>query len=142
MIREEPVPHDFGLLLKPIGLEALHRLELIGVSAERVAHQRKVEPSTGLGLPDVRHLVDEQALPMQRFLRKIFRPELRMRMEMDSAHRRHRDAVRLERPPFAANHPDLRIVDRIAEDGTRELDFAWSEGARGIVYQPLILSSR
>ena len=37
--------------------------------------------------------------------------------------------ARVERPPFALDQPHLRIIDRVAEDGAREVDLAWGEDA-------------
>jgi hypothetical protein len=50
-------------------------------------------------------------------------------MEMDVAARGHRDSSRLEKPPFAAHEPHLAIIDRVAENGARDRDFASGEGA-------------
>jgi hypothetical protein len=63
-------------------------------------------------------------------------------MEVDIPHGGHGHALGLEGPPFAPDHPDLRIVDRVSEDRTGDFDLAGREWAR-IVYvsQPLILSS-
>ena len=121
---------DFGLLLEPVALERPARTKIIGVAAERMAHQRQVEAAARLRLPDVGHFVDEQALPRERLFREIVGPQVAMRDgngycpvgAID-------DALRLERPPFAPDQADPRIIDRLAEHRSGELDFA--ESVRG-----------
>jgi len=54
-----------------------------------------------------------------------------MRMEMDVAHRSHGHAAGLERPPFAPDHPHLRLIDGLAENGPGKLDFTLRQGAGG-----------
>ena len=61
-ISQETVADDLGLLFEPIAVEAAAKFELIAVAAERMTHQREVIFSVLLGLPDVRHFVDEEAL--------------------------------------------------------------------------------
>jgi hypothetical protein len=78
-------------------------------------------------------LMDEEPLPVERLLRKILRPQVRVRMEMDMPHGRHGNAARLERPPLATDHPHSRIIDRIRENGSRQLDLAGSERARAVL---------
>lgn len=128
-VGEKPVTDDFRLLLKAVVLEASARLDLISVAAERVPHQRQIESPAFLRLPDMGQLVDEETLPMERLARKIVRPEVRVRVEVDVAHRGHGDALRLERPPFAADHSHALIIDRIAEDRTGKLDLAGCQRA-------------
>ena len=65
-VREEAVADDFRLLLKAIVARRPPRLQLIAVAAERVPHQRKIEAPALLRLPDMRELVDEEALPVER----------------------------------------------------------------------------
>ena len=107
---------DFRLLLKAVTMERPAVLELVSVAAEGVAHERQIEAPARLRLPDVGQLMDEKALPMQRLAGEILRPEVRMRMEMNVAHRGHGDARRLERPPFAVDHPHPAVIDGVAED--------------------------
>ena len=121
--------HQFGLLFKPIAVEGAAFPELIGVAAEGMPHQDEVEAPARLGLPDMGHLMDEQALQRQPFFRKIFRPEVGIGMEVNIARRRHDDSARLERPPFAADELYAIVVDGIAEDRTGEGDFTGSERA-------------
>ncbi len=61
-IGEKAVTDKFGLLFEPIAIEALAVLYAIGIAAERVAHQRQIKAPVALGLPDVSHFVDEEAL--------------------------------------------------------------------------------
>src|SRR6187551_2994047 len=62
-VGHEAVTDDFGLLLKPIVLEPPAGLQLVLVTAERMAHQRQVETTALLRLPHVREFVHEEALP-------------------------------------------------------------------------------
>src|SRR4029079_11544278 len=77
-VREEAMADDFRLLLKAIILEAPPRLQLIAVTAERVPHQREIEAPALLRLPDMRELVDEKTLPVERLRAEILGPEVRM----------------------------------------------------------------
>jgi hypothetical protein len=58
-VGEETVPDDFRLLFEAIVFEAAPGLELVAVATKGVAHQRQVESSSLLRLPDMRQLVDE-----------------------------------------------------------------------------------
>ena len=124
---------DFCLLFDAVVFEGSSVFELIGIAAERVAHQRKIEAAAGLGLPDVRQLMDEKTLTMQWLATKVLRPEVGARMEMDIAHWRHSDAARLEGPPPAANHSNAWIVNRVAEDRSGKFDLASGERTRNVV---------
>ena len=59
MVGEESVADDFGLLFKAIVLEPPPGLQVITVSAEGMAHERKVESPALLRLPHVGELVHE-----------------------------------------------------------------------------------
>ena len=67
---------NFGLLLKAIVLETASGLQLVAVPAEGVPHQRQVEATTLLRLPDMGELVDEKTLAMQRLAAEILGPEV------------------------------------------------------------------
>lgn len=119
---------NFRLLFKSVALERPTGLDLITVTAEGMPHQRQIEAAALLGLPDVRQLVDEETLPVKGFFCEILRPKVRMRMEVNMAHRRHRNASRLKGPPFAMDHAHSRIVDRVTEDRFRHRDLAGCQG--------------
>ena len=76
MVGKKAVADDFGLLLKAIVLEPPSGLEVVAVSAERMAHERQVESPSLLRLPDVSQLVHEKTLPMERLAREILGPEI------------------------------------------------------------------
>ena len=116
--------NDFRLLFKAIVLEPPSLDERIAVLAKWVTHQRQVKSPASLRLPHMRELVDENALFAQVFAGEIFRPQVRMRVEMDVSRRRHSDVAWLEGPPAAAKHPDPRIVDRITEHAAGELNLS------------------
>src|ERR1041384_7164814 len=84
-VGEEAVADDFRLLLEPVTLERPAVLELIGVAAERMAHQRQIEAPSLLRLPHMGHFMDEQALPVKRLFREVVGPQIGMRMEMNIA---------------------------------------------------------
>ena len=67
---------NFGLLLKAIILEPASGLQVVAISAEGVPHQRQVEATTLLALPDMGELVDEKTLAMQRLAAEILGPEI------------------------------------------------------------------
>ena len=76
MVGKKAVADDFGLLLKAIVLEPAPGLQVIAVAAEGVPHQRQVEATTLLRLPDMGELVDEKTLAMQRLAAEILGPEI------------------------------------------------------------------
>ena len=126
---EEDVADDLRLLLEPVAVERPAVPKRIGVAAERVAHQRQIEAAAGLGLPDMGHFVDEQPLAVQRLGREILRPRGRRAgwkwiLPVGAIAM----PPRLERPPFAPDHPDLRIIDGVAEHRSGEGDFAGGQG--------------
>ena len=102
--------------------------QLIAVATEGMPHQRQIETAAGLRLPHMGHFVDEQALQRQALPGEIFGPQWAFRVEMDVARRGHDCLPGLERPPFAPDHPDPVIIDRIAEHGARQLNLAGGEG--------------
>jgi hypothetical protein len=59
MLCQEYVADNFRLLLEAIKAEWFARFEAVVVAAKGMAHQRQVETSTLLRLPDMRQLVDE-----------------------------------------------------------------------------------
>src|SRR5207302_3952257 len=65
-IREEAMADDFRLLFEAIPGERLPGLQLIAIAAERMAHQRQIEAPLDLRLPDMGHLMDEEALATKR----------------------------------------------------------------------------
>ena len=125
--------NDFGLLLKAIVLEAPTGLEGIAVAAEGVPHQGQIEAAALLGLPDMGELVDEKALPMQRFTAEILGPQVGMGMEMDVPGRGHGHAARMEGPPLPPDHPHAAVIDRVAEDRTCKLDLSYGQRA-GVIF--------
>ena len=66
--------NQFRLLLQAISIERAALDEPITIATERVAHQRQIEASASLGLPDMGHFVNEQALERQALLGEILRP--------------------------------------------------------------------
>lgn len=123
-VGEEAVPDDLGLLFKAIVFEPATVFEPVGISAERMSHQRQIEASARLRLPHMSQLVDEESLSVERLFREIVGPQVGMRMEMHIAHGRHGHALWLEGPPFAPNQPDLRVIDRVGEDRSGDLYLA------------------
>ena len=124
MIGEEAMADDFRLLFKTIVFEPPAFDERISVAAEWVAHQRQVKSPASLRLPHMRELVDENALFAQVFAGEIFRPEVRMRVEMDVPGGRHCDVAGLKRPPSAADHANPCVIDRMAEHASGEFDLS------------------
>jgi len=118
---------DFRLLFKAIVLEPPTFDQRISVAAERVPHQRQVKAPALLRLPHMGELMDVNALPAQVFVGKVFRPKVRMGVEMDVPCRRHCDVAGLKRPPSAADHANLFVIDRIAEHASGEFDLSGSQ---------------
>src|SRR5688572_20059808 len=114
--QQEDVANDFGLLLEPVALERPAGLEAIAITAEGVSHQHQIPAAAGLGLPDVGHFVQEQALQADRRIAIIVAPQIALRMHPEMTVGRHDRALRLEREPFAAMDADPVVIDRLAED--------------------------
>lgn len=108
---EKGVADDFRLLFKAIAVEWLTGDQVVGIATKGMAHQRQVESAAFLGLPYVRHLVDEQTLQLDRLTTEISRPAIAFGVEMDVAGRRHDNPARLQRPPFAADQPHTAVID-------------------------------
>lgn len=122
------MPDKLGLLLKPVSIERSPVLQPIGISAKRMAHHYQVEASACLRLPDVGHFVNEQALQRKSLFGKIIRPQRTFGVEVDVAGRGHDNALWLERPPFAPDKANTRIIDCIAKHRYGEFYFAGREG--------------
>lgn len=130
MLRQERVADDLGLLFEPVAVEQAVGDEVVAIAAEWVPHQREVEAPAGLRLPDVRHFMDEQSLAVQRLLPEVVRPQIVMRVEVDVPGRRHHGVPWLEPPPFATDHADSVVGNRLAKDRAGKLDLLRREGAR------------
>src|SRR4051794_27588687 len=74
MFRKEHMRDDLRLLLQAVAPKRLSGLQCVGIAAEWMPHEWKVEAPAHLGLPDMGHLVDEERLPAERLFRKIVRP--------------------------------------------------------------------
>ena len=99
--------------------------ERVIVAAKGVAHQRQIEAAALLRLPDVGHLVNEEC-PGAAAAHSKNRPTTRRPRGGTRCCPSGAIAAspRLERPPFALEQPHLRIVDRVAEYRTRQIDFS------------------
>ena len=127
---KEGVTHDLSLLLKTVILEPPASDDCVPVAAKRVAHQRQIVSATPLGLPDVGHLMDEQALVVDAGIGEVAAPAAVAGVEMDAPGGRHDRSLRLKRPPLVVRQPDLAIVDGIAEHRPGKLDFAVGHGSK------------
>ncbi len=63
MAQKEDVPHDFGLLFKPILMELPARLQTIIITAKRVPPER--QEYAFLMLPYMHQLMNEKTLQME-----------------------------------------------------------------------------
>src|SRR3546814_13666310 len=63
--QQEGMAHDLRLLLDAIAAKGLPRSDGVIVAAEGMADQREVISAAQLGLSDMRHFMDEQALHIQ-----------------------------------------------------------------------------
>ena len=123
------MPHDLSLLLQPVLLQPPARLQAIIIPAEGVAFQR--QENALLILPDMRHFMDEQALPVERAFTEIAAEQIVLRMEPEMPIGRHGDPFRLKRKPFAVVHAHPCIVDRMAEDAGAHGLLPRCQGAAG-----------
>ena len=73
------MPNDFRLLLDAIASKRLARPDCISVSAKGVAGEGKVDAV--LMLPDMRHFVNEQPLPVESLFTEIIAIETAFRMQ-------------------------------------------------------------
>ena len=121
---------NFRLLFNAIASEGLASPDRVGIAAEGVAHEREIEAAALLSLPHMGHLVNEETLAQQRLAREIFGPSAGRGVEIDASIGRHRGIFRLKRPPFALDQPNLRIIDRIPENGAAERDLARRQRSR------------
>ena len=122
--RQEGMRDKLCLLLDAVGGEWPRWIEAVIIAAERVAHQREIEPPALLRLPDMDELVDEEALQTQRRFAEIVAVVRARRVEMQMPHRRHHGAARLEREEAAAPDAHWGKIQRAAENAMRERLFA------------------
>lgn len=118
------MPHDLGLLLDTIALQAPSRSQGIVVAAHGMASEWQVPTTLALRLPDMRHLVQEQRLCLQTGIREIIDVERGARVEVDVPGRRHQRADRLKREPPPPLDPHRSAVDRDAEHCGDQLTLA------------------
>lgn len=122
--QKESVTYDFRLLFDPVSVESPSRLEVVVISAPWVTTKDEIPVSTRLGLPDMRHLVDEMRLPFQRRGGEVIAIPLCKWMEMQVSARSHRDIAGLERKPLATLDGHTGIVDTRAENARGQRNFA------------------
>jgi hypothetical protein len=65
------VPYQLGLLFQSVSVERAAIDQLIRVSAKWVTHHHQIEAAARLGLPDMGHLMNEQALERKALLGEI-----------------------------------------------------------------------
>ncbi len=119
--------NDFSLLFNAIAMERPAGPQHIVIAAKGVAPQQQVD--AGLMLPNMRHLVDKQALLRQVRCAEIIAIMLAVRVKVDATARRHDDATRLEPPPFALDKTDGVIVYCGAEDALCQSTFSTGQAA-------------
>lgn len=119
--------HNFCLLFNAIAMERPAWPQHIVIAAKGVAPQQQVD--AGLVLPNMRHLMDEQALLRQIRRAEIIAIMLAMRVKVDAPTRRHDDAARLEPPPFALDETDGVIIYGRAEDALCQSTFSTGQAA-------------
>ncbi len=127
-VGEKAVADQFGLLLKAVAIEPPSLGETIGVTTKGVTHQRQIKAPMVLRLPNVGHFVNEQPLEREGSGGEIVAVEIAGGVEVNVAGWRHDDAFGLKQPPLAPDDVDARIIDRVAEHGTRQCDFAGGKG--------------
>src|SRR4029079_12742039 len=94
--QQKGVADDLGLLLDAIARQRPAGLEAVVVAAQRMAVEQQVPFAAPLGLPDVSHLMDEQAGPRGRNSGEVVTISLAKRMKMQVSARRHRGATWLQ----------------------------------------------
>ena len=119
--------HNFCLLFNAIAMERPTGSQNIVIAAKGVTPQQQVD--AGLVLPNMRHLMDEQALLGQVRRAEIIAIMLAMRVKVDAPPRRHDDAARLEPPPFALDETDGVIIYGSAKDALCQSTFRTSQAA-------------
>ena len=102
MAQQKGVLNNHRLLFNTIGGQRLSRFQSVRVAAEGVPAQDQIPVATGLCLPNVRELVDQEALPKEFFARKIVAVGAAVGVEVDVPARGHRHFARLERKPLSA----------------------------------------
>lgn len=123
--QQESVPYNLGLLLDAVARQRPAGLQTVRITAERVAAQRQEKPA--LALPDVRHLVDEQPLRVDRARAEIIAIEVTLGMQPDVSVGSHRGEARLEERPFCVMDANLLCIDRVAKDRARQRDLGVSQ---------------
>lgn len=123
----EGVFHDLGLLLDPIVLERLTGFEAVIIFAERMAVEHQIPPTARLCLPHMRQFVDQMPLTQDADIGKVITIRRAIRVKMEVPLRSHRYVTGLKQKPFAALYLHRAIIDRIAKDPARNLDFARRE---------------
>ena len=119
---------DFGLLLEAVAVERLALLERVGIAAERVAHQRQVEAAACLGLPDMGHFVDKQALAAERLGGEIVGPQSPWGWKWMLPVGAIAAFLGWNGHHLRLTRRTARIIDRVAEHRAGKGDFAGREG--------------
>lgn len=112
--QQKDMPNDLCLLFNPVALQGPARLQTIVVAAEGMTSKDKVDAL--LMLPHMRHLVDEQALPLHGGRAEIRTEQLTLWMKPQMTVRRHGDPAGLEPEPFAIVYKHPAIIDGIPKD--------------------------
>lgn len=121
------MPDDFCLLFNAIAMERPAGPQHIVIAAKGVTPQQQVY--AGLMLPDMRHLMNEQALLGQVRRAEIIAIMLAVWVKVDTPAWCHDDAAGLKEPPFPAHEADGVVIDCIAEDAFGQPLFGRGEPA-------------
>ena len=124
------MPNHFRLLFQAITPKSTALDQLIIIPAKGMAHERQVPTAARLGLPDMRHFMDEETLQRQTFIGKVAGPVRTVGVKMNISGWRHDNTAWLKRPPFAPDDPYFGVIDCITEHRSGQLDFAGSQGTR------------
>ena len=113
LTQHEIMADDFGLLFDAVAFERPAGPDRVIIAAERVA--REGEENALLMLPDVHHLVNEQALVADMRRTEIVAVDPAFGVKPDRAIGCHRHAARLEQPIFARVDAHRVIIDRVTK---------------------------
>ncbi len=123
------MPDNLGLLLDAIAFKRPAGLQGIVITPRERAVQRQVPPAARLCLPDMGHLVNEQALPGEIGSGKIVAVVAGKRVEVDVAAGRHHHVARLEREPALPPDAHRGGLDGRTEHRADQRHFARSQPA-------------
>ena len=127
MAHKKSVADNLGLLLNPVSMQWATGRKRVTIPAEGMPSEQEIEPAAYLCLPDVSHLMQKVALPIERRRGKVIAIDRVFGVKMHVPTGSHHPVAGLERKPFPPSECNQVTIDGRPEHAADKGDFAFGE---------------